>query len=302
MRVLTTVVLLSLVVSLSAQIPDYFENNPQWRQYSACADGAPCVEEQDYVYYLNGDSIVGDITYKKVFKHGILVKVWFDGPPVPPYCDTSWTFNHFYALVRQEENRIYVRQWGEQEALLYDFGLKVGDTLPITWNQWYEDIVVTSIDSLLVGNYYRKVFNLTQQSSPQLIEGIGHEGGFIEPFPPILECGHFLLCFALNDTTYYPNYNDPCDLTVNIHPTISQETIKYYPNPVINNLTIEYFNSENIEQVVSYNASGQKKILLFKKYGENTIIIDLSRLGKGFYIIQIIGKGETTLNLKIIKD
>lgn len=302
MKIIKTLILLSLTINLSAQTPDYFDNNPKWRQSSDCADGLPCVEEQDYVYYLNGDSIVGDLTYKKVFKHGTLVKEWYDGPPVPPSCNTSWTFNHFYALVRQEENRIYIRQWGDPEVLLYDFELEVGDTLPITWNQWHEDIIVTSIDSLLVGNSFRKVFNLTQQSSPQLIEGIGHEGGFLEPFPPILECGHSLLCFALNDTTYYPNYNDPCDLTVDIQPIISQETIKYYPNPVTKELTIEYDNFENIEQVVSLTTSGQKKVLAFNKNGENKININLSSLVKGLYVIQIIGKGKSMLNLKVIKD
>lgn len=302
MKIIKTIVLISLTLSLSAQTPNYFENNPEWRQSADCADGLPCVEEQDYVYYINGDSIVNDTIYQKIYKHGILVKEWYDSPPIPPSCDTSWNFNHFYALVRQEEKRIYFRQWGDPEVLLYDFELEVGDTLPITWNQWHEDIIVTGIDSLLVGSSFRKVFNLTQQSSPQLIEGIGHEGGFIEPFPPILECGNTLLCFALDNITYYPNFNDPCDLTVNILPVKSQEIIKYYPNPVIGELTIEYDNFENIEQVVSLNASGQKKVLAFTKNGENKINIDLSNLGKGLYVIQIIGKGKSILNLKVIKD
>lgn len=297
-----TLVFLCLTLSLSAQTPDYFDNSPEWRQSSACAVGLPCIENQEYVYYINGDSTVGDMIYKKVFKHGTLVNQWYDGPPVPPSCDNSWTFNQFYALVRQEESRIYIRQWGDQEALLYDFDFEVGDTLPVTWNQWHEDIVVTSIDSLLVGDAYRRVFNLTQQSSPQLIEGIGHEGGFFEPFPPILECGHALLCFALDAITYYPNLNDPCDLTVSIKRMPDQEAFKFYPNPVTTELSIEKEFAESIEQIVVYNTIGQKMPTLFRQVGSNLIKIDLSGLEKGMYIIQMIENRKATLSFKVLKE
>lgn len=301
MKTFTTLFFFSLAISLSAQVPNYFENNPEWRQRSDCRTG-DCIDSENYVYYLDGDSVVEDLTYKKVYRHGLLTHLWYSDPPIPDWCTGSSTFNQFHALIRQEEARVYIRIWNEPEALLYDFNLKVGDTLPITWNQWNEDIVVVSIDSLQVGNSYRKVFNLTQQSSPQLIEGIGHEGGFLEPFPPILECGHNLFCYALNDTTYYPNYNDPCDLTVNIQPIKSQETIKYYPNPVTNNLTIEHNFSENFEQVVAYNTSGRKKVLVFKENAENRINIDFVPLGKGLYVVQLIGKEKVILNLKVLKE
>lgn len=301
MKTLTTLIFLVIAISLSAQVTNYFENNPQWRQRSDCNTG-DCIETEDYVYYLNGDSVIDSFTYKKVYKYGLLSHVWYNDPPIPDWCSGSTTFNQFYSLVRQEEDRIYTRMWGEPDALLYDFDLNIGDTLPLTWNQWQEDIVVMSIDSLLVGNSYRKVFNLSQQSSPQLIEGIGHTFGFLEPFPPIFDCGHYLNCFALNDTTYYPDLNHPCDLTVSVKPKLSQETFKYYPNPVITELIIEKDFSKSVEQVFSYNTIGQKKVLSFRQVGANMIKIDFSTLGKGLYMIQLIGNGETIQNLKVVKD
>lgn len=301
MKTFAAIILLLITISLSAQVPNYFENNPQWRQNSSCRTG-DCVDTEDYVYYLNGDSIIENTTYHKIYKHGIVHHYWYFNPPVPDWCIGSSTFNEFYALVRQEENRVYIRQWNEPEALLYDYGLQVGDTLPITWNQMNNDIVVLSIDSLKVGNSYRKVFNLTQQSSPQLIEGIGHEGGFLEPFPPIFDCGHNLFCYVMNDTTYYPSFNSPCDLTVNIKIIPSQEIIKYFPNPVVKDLTIEFGSSEKIQQVIAYNGVGKKNDLKFEAIGGNEVKIDMSRLGKGLYIIQLKESGYTLAELKVIKE
>lgn len=301
MRTFTILTLLILTLRISAQVPDFFSNNPEWRQSTGCGAGTSCVEEEEYVYYLNGDSTIGDFTYKKVFKHGILEQKWYNSPPIPTSCDSSWTFNHFHALVRQEEARIYIKQWDFPEALLYDFELAVGDTLPITWNQWYEDIVVLSIDSLLVGNHYRKVFNLTVQSSPQLIEGIGHAGGFIEPFPPTLECGHFLICYAVNDTTYYPNYGDPCDLNIGVPPQVKTNKIKTYPNPTTKTVTVEFGNPGVINNVYAFNIEGQKRVLTFEQENQASIKIDVSELRKGLYIIQLNDNEGVIFKLKVLK-
>lgn len=302
MKIIKTLVLLSLTLNLSAQTPNYFANDPEWRLSSGCVDETPCVEEEEYVYYTFGDSTINNVSYKKIFKHGTYAKNWYDSPPVPSWCDTSMTFDFFITLVRQENKKIFIHHENEPEELLYDFELKVGDTLPLTWNQFNEEIIVTSIDSLQVGNEYRRIFNLTNQYPSELIEGIGHNGGFLEPFQTSLDCGFQLKCFALNDTTYYPNFNAPCDLTVSIKPTLSQETFKYYPNPVTTELSIEKDFSESIEQVISYNTIGQKKVLSFRQVGENMIIIDCSGLGKGIYLIQVIENGKPTLNLKVLKD
>ncbi|PIQ30635.1 MAG: hypothetical protein COW63_09410 [Bacteroidetes bacterium CG18_big_fil_WC_8_21_14_2_50_41_14] len=302
MKTLTTLILSLLALSAWAQIPAYFENNPEWRQSSGCADGLPCIEEQNFVYYINGDSTIGGLIYQKLYKRGVVTHQWFSSPPIPDYCNTSWTFNEFYSLVRQEERKIYIRQWNESEALLYDFDLDVNDTLPITWNQWHENIVVISIDSLWVGDSYRKVFNLSEQSSPQLIEGIGHPGGFLEPFPPMLECGYILMCYALNGTTYYPNDGEPCDLTVSIKSVTNTYSITSYPNPASGQVTIGFENPALIQRVLSTNISGQMKELNFKQENAQSIVVDLSKLAKGLYMIQLNNRESTSVRLKVLKE
>ena len=57
-----------------AQIPDYFANNPVWRQNSQCSNMAPgnlCIANENYVYRVSGDSVINDTTYKVIWKSGV---------------------------------------------------------------------------------------------------------------------------------------------------------------------------------------------------------------------------------------
>ena len=107
MKLLLTILLIFTTLLLSAQTPDYFSDNPKWRQRSSCAIPYPCIEDQEFVYYLNGDSIVDNFTYKKVYKRGELTRYPLAEPPSP--CFGSWTFDQFHTLLRQDEKRIYIR-------------------------------------------------------------------------------------------------------------------------------------------------------------------------------------------------
>ena len=300
-KLTATILLIFLGSRLLPQAADYFANQPEWRQSSDCAVGLPCVEEQEYVYYIAGDSTVDGLEYVKLYKHGLLEQRWYDGPPVPPECDSSWTFNTFHTLLRQEGFKIYLRGWDGEDVLLYDFDLDVGDTLPVTANQWHEDIIVTGIDSLPVADGYRKVFNLSGQSSPQLIEGIGHEAGFLEPFPPILECGHFLNCYAQNGTTWYPAFGEACDLAVSVPKGRSQVSLTWYPNPVEDLLFIQGSMPGRVMKAVAYNTLGAGSGIPLAESHDNITVLGLAGLKPGIYLVQVLCDGNTTCTQRIIK-
>lgn len=302
MRTIITLSFLILACSTQAQVPDYFANNPQWRQNWTFGYYWPCLHIHNYVYYLNGDSIVGNYSYKKVFKRGKVDYQWNAAPP-SDMCDTSWLFNDFYTLIRQDNQEVYLCDLNGVDTLLYDFDLAVGDTLPITWNQWMDDIVVTTIDSILVGNSYRNIFNLTEvgPTSNILIEGIGFDGGLLEMFP-FPEFPSFLLCFVLNDTTYYPSYGYPCDLTVDVPVFSNEKEFKWYPNPVINKLTIEFFNPSIIDRIIAFNTGGQEIYLRFEQTNPNKVVVDFLDMRKGLYTLQLNIRNSTSLKLKVIKD
>lgn len=65
MRILTTLTLIILTLELSAQVPDYFAENPEWRQVLSTTN-PPCTQTQKFIYYVSGDSIINDTVYKKL--------------------------------------------------------------------------------------------------------------------------------------------------------------------------------------------------------------------------------------------
>ncbi len=301
MKALTAICIFLFSLALNAQTPDYFGNNPEWRQSSSCGIPYPCVENQEYVYYINGDSLVEDIVWKKLFKHGQGYFQLFEQSEDPEYCVGSWTFDEFHVLLRQEENRIYIKTVSD-ETLLYDFDLEVGDALPLTWNQWNEGITITSIEELQVGAETRKVFNLSGDSSPQLMEGIGHEFGFLEPFPTIFDCGHNLYCYASDGITYFPGPDAECDFTVDVQTINKEIQIESYPNPVVDLMTIEYPNNISINKVNVYNTLGQKQHVSFQINGDGQLSLDFSNVNSGIYIVRIQSDGSHTQSLRVLKE
>lgn len=299
MKTFTSLIILLLTFSLNAQ--DYFSNNPQWRQDSGCRWWGDCVESQEFVYYINGDSTVNDISYKKVYKHGELSQYWF-GPPPNQGCDDFFTFDNFHTLVRQEESKIYIKNYSEPDTLLYDFALDIGDTLPITYIQNGNSYIISEVDSLQIGDSYRKVFYFVNNASDFLIEGVGHYGGFLEPMGVVLECGYFLNCYALNDTTYFPEFGSPCDLTVDIIKNQENEIINVFPNPTSEFLIIEYNSIINIDNVVAYDINGSMTKLKPSIENQNILKLDMTGLRNGLYVIQINCTNRSSKRLKIIKE
>jgi hypothetical protein len=51
-----------------AQTPDYLSNDPNWRQDWTFGGSMPCLETHNYIYYMNGDSLIGDVEYKKIYE------------------------------------------------------------------------------------------------------------------------------------------------------------------------------------------------------------------------------------------
>lgn len=87
---------------------------------------------------------------------------------------------------------------------------------------------------------------------------------------------------------------------LNIQSFDKENSIKAYPNPFTNQITIEA--NEPIYKVEIYNLLGQKvKNILFNNPTENSINIDLSELAQGNYIAKV--SSESFINtIKLIKN
>jgi len=146
------------------------------------------------------------------------------------------------------------------EILLYDFSLNIGDTINEECFNGFFTLVVTDIDTMLIGNKLRKVFHF---NTPLFnwVEGIGNLnisnnglGGllyYIGQFPVKAQwLYNFLICFKQNDTIVYfnSNYSECMPLNVPAKLAVSDNII-ISPNPATNYLTL---NIENV-QLLPFN-------------------------------------------------
>jgi hypothetical protein len=243
-------------------VNSYFENDPVWLVNSSCAAPYPCIRQDEYNYYVNGDTLINGFTYVKIFKKGNYTFNWFSSPPVPPGCTGAFSYLDTIpaCYLRSDNKQVFILpNLGASEALLYDFDLAPGDTLPLTYNNFEPFITVATIDSLYTPYGYRKRFILAGTTwSNELLEGIGHTRGFLEPLSVPLECGFDLICYSLNDTAWYPVNGPGCELNVGLQETNTLlNTVNLYPNPFHDYATISWKGNNKNVSIGIYNPEGK---------------------------------------------
>jgi hypothetical protein len=300
-----TFTLLLVIINAEGQQNQYFQNNPQWQVSSSCAVPLPCVQQETRNYNVNGDTIINALTYKQIYKKGEGTYNWMGSPPAGCsgsywYIDTvpSW-------FLRSDGKQMYLRQPNDaSEYLLYDFDLAIGDTLPVTFNNYQSDVYVTGADSIYTPYGYRKRFELAGNTVAQyLIEGVGSSNGLIEPVSLVFECGNSLLCFSLNDTSYYPVAGPSCNLTVGISSPENNSIISIAPNPFSTHTMINTGNTFNNATITVFNSTGQV-VKEFKNFSGLQYTFYREKLPEGLYFVRItqFGKAVSTSPVVIVNE
>jgi len=307
MKYLGVLLIIFLGVAVKAQTPDYFDNDPEWRVIRGLSPNVTfdeCPTTESIVYYLNGDSIIGTMSYNKLFKRG-LVQEYVIGEPDPwdPMdCYNSYTINEFIGLIRQENKQVYIKFIEDEPEQLYcDFNLSVGDSIHsismITEYDYYEVnplFTVLEIDSVLINNeYYKRFYYEGEWGFPEnyFLEGVGHTYGFIEPPYQQIDFYSNLFCYAQNDSVVYTfeEGEEFCDFSVSIN-EIAKSRIGFelFPNPAIDQLQIKIINSLQLKSISIYSLSGQKILTQNPSTSSGRHTIDLSQLQSGMYLLEVI--------------
>lgn len=305
----STFILFSLIILINLKVysqgNEYFDHNPVWLINSVCGVPAPCIANENYNYYLNGDTVVNSYTYKKIFRKGTGSISWLNPPPVAPGCISG---NYSYATPTPQ---YFIRSSGKQmyliplpdtsEVLLYDFNLEAGDTLPLTYNNFETDIFVTSIDSFYTPYGYRKKFLLSPNSvwTTFLLEGIGHERGFVEFVSTPFDCGYTLDCFSLNDTAYFPVQGPTCELTLNIPLAIADAELLLAPNPFSEESILQLGSIVSNVNLILYDVRGKIVRQIYKEQVDQ-IIISREQLSSGVYFYKLTSPTIPLRNGKMI--
>jgi hypothetical protein len=250
-------------------------------------------------YLLEGDTILNGVSYKKVY---------YSEPDNPNFIP-----EYIGGLRENDTREIYFFPFSQNlvspgpisfpsdtsEHLLYSFNdLEAGMILPI--NTSFTEISVVGIDSVLLGENYRKRYKIQQQGLfdyDYWIEGIGSTKDLFIPFTYEFEWQYFTLCFT-DSTTYYinsPNGQDSCHywLPVGID-EINPAQEWFSPNPATSHITLSNPNT-NIQL---HNLQGQ--LILTSLPGEQQI--SLHGIKPGVYVVSVMERGELIGKEKIIKQ
>jgi len=286
-----------LSLSGFAQPVDYFAHTPVWRVNSMCSAPYPCVRNDAAAYFISGDTLMSDgFTWKKLMRTGISSFTYFASPPIPPGCEGEFSFDFFEGFLRQDSLRIYHRTLNENsEQLLYNFDLQEGDSLPLSKINFMDNLIVSSVDSVWVFDAWRKRIYFNEGAS-WIIEGIGHNAGFLESIPPMLECSHMFICLKLDGESAFETNMDDCNLPLSIK-QVKTGKISCFPNPATNSISLKGISKNDTPYIINHWGLTMSNQAIWEN---NSWTFKLDNLANGMYVIRV--KDTTEKPLVFVKN
>jgi len=251
----------------------------------------PCTVTDNYFVFFNGDTLIGQNNYHKVYQSGYISA----SCPPPGY----YYYNQYEGALRQDsilKKVFFVQPSNNFEELLYDFNLGIGDTLDSSFNSFADFNFISNIDSVLVGSNFHKRFILSSQFDTNyaaIIEGVGSTLGLFKNLVNpnfIMYAGSHLKCF----NHYADNYPDTsaCVFTIGIDETKQDPNFfSIYPNPIISESTINFNHWIPNAELSLYDLHGR---LVRRLNIEQSSEVKFIRgdLPDGLYSLVSISKGE----------
>lgn len=243
--------------------------------------------------------------------------------------DTLFTEAKLCGGIREENKKVYFYPidpslyWYDnlaKELILYDFSLKLGDTIRAidSFRIGDSDLKVVNIDSTLTVNGYRKTIKFGDTDGFPFpwavwVEGIGSLRGLLFETGPVPNNGYFndLICLRQNNVFiyHYDNNNtnqyhhDRYDDCYYIKPdavkTVAMNTkLIITPNPVITTARIEFEKLDN-RRLILTDLYG-KTLNGYNIEGKTSIEISRAGLSNGSYFITIYDKNGNRQTTKVI--
>jgi hypothetical protein len=254
-------------------------------------------EDQEYKYFVDGDTLINGRSYFKLFKTGIL------------YLDQPIYIDHKYmGAIRDSANQFF---WVEAklptERLLYNFDAKVGDPICAECDGF--SYTIGSIDTLDNGRkrFIVDVFTVHCGSANTIIEGIGWLGGLLEgnacySHPGIR--GSYLLCYSENDMPVYTTELSPrCGMKMSCNKDITAVELQ----KIAQVAEVTILRNKSIEICVPDGSIDWFDVEIFTLQGRKVnqqlinlpATIDASALGRGSYLLRL-RNNQTEQSLKFV--
>ncbi len=271
-------------------------NSPKEWHLTSCFSG--CITD---VYYINSDTIVEGLNYKVL-----------DGFH---YISRSFLFRE--EISNQKVFLSYpTGTKGNEEVLLYDFSLTVGDSFtmnnPITPfppnNGVY--ILDSIIPKLLLDGLNHRFYYFSASSGnasnelPVWVEGVGSLSLINAPggTPDVLGAGK-LSCFFVDGALIYSQLDsiETCKPSSLSQAKAVEQKLELYPT--IAKIFIEIKGIKNGQQASIYTYNGQKVITHEVTGMESEVLkIPVSQLSSGLYFLQVQSQKEPAATFRFIKE
>jgi hypothetical protein len=295
MKIITFLVL-ALNFNLVAQIKNHFiDTGKRWWIIYNCQ--GPCGALDKYrSYYFDTDTIIESKQYK-ILKAIVTKSMPLDLP-------VGFIYNVGYFREDTILKKVFTYFFGNsiyniknRDILLYDFELKVGDSLS-TYSPCSDSMITLNlirkeiIDTLTFNNINKFVFR-DNISYDEITSSI-----YLPTiFDTMIRCSFFIpfiQCAKIGD---FNIFGTKCNEVKSSNP-INDELFKVYPNPFVENLMIDVSNVNNT--VISIYSLDNKLMAKIKIKSKNTMISNID-LQKGVYIYNIMENNKILKLGKLIK-
>lgn len=254
----------------------------------------------DYTTYttsffkFNEDTIIDGELYQKVFiSEDEFQEEWF-----------------FYGtFIREENKKVYLREYFGEEGLIYDFNLQLGDTVVVNNPRAASEValVLTEIDSVETTDGYRERWKLTNEEFmiPEYwIEGIGSMGGVLNSSTEIFGglCGtYILLCEEEDGNNIYlnPEYEYCYYLLLDDGDKIEIQENSFNIIYRQSNHTFELVFTERENRSIHITDINGRMVSHVQS-AENNIQLSLNGNSKGLFIISVIQDDGYFMSRKIM--
>lgn len=309
----------------------------KWSERIDFYNGSPpssTSQESGFVHEMKGDTIIDGIEYKQILQrrtwsYSIYVNETPDTLIVEENANNIQEAPKLIGVMRQDTvaKKVYFRRLipdlfdirciepildnalpFNEEILLYDFDMMVGDTVFLGGNN--KPVVISNIDSIQYNDgIYRKRYH-PQLSGPQnysFIEGIGTNVTLFAPLTEEFVEGNFcyLECFSVDDEYIIGDGIYNCDSIDVLNPIVEidlETKINIYPNPFGQYLEIgiKSLDYKNF-RIVIFNSLGQQKLDYNASSNEATKI-NTADFSAGMYLLSIYDGPTLISTQKIIKS
>lgn len=284
-----TILTLALMAIVTVQSQNFLSADKQWNVKFNHGGGPSGYTTE--IFTIDGDSLIGNINYLKLYKSS-----------------DSLESNTLACLVREVENKVYY--WAfymDEEALMYDFNLQLGEQTNIVNSFGTANVEVINVDTVEYEGIERKRLEIralgAEFPTDYWIEGIGSTCGPIySVFWANVVCSEWklLCCHKSSNLLYMYSTTEGCYQSSLGISDIDKETVcTLNQNPIPKGEPIAIKTQKPLASIFIYNIEGNL-IKQLNTQATNSINIDTYNLPSGLYLLTLNTTDQHTFHQKVL--